>query len=381
MNVLLLSHTTDLAGPTEAAVSYFVETGETLDVLLHPLPYCVDHASQVVRAEQGAWVWRKKVWPKPLPPLATYFRDAILTLFWGLKFGRRYDLCLGVDPLNCFVALWLRRLGLVDKVVFYTIDWMPNRFTNPWLNRFYHWIDRHCVAHCDAAWNLSPKIVEVRRAQGLAEEKNLLVPVGVEFEKIKLPDPSTKTKATKLVLLGALAPSKGVDLVIEAFAAVQKVLPEVELYVIGKTPADATEDGVRYEPYEPRFRALGPKVHLLGVMNHDQVLTKLPEFDLGLALYKPYEGNLSAWADPSRVKDYLACGLPTLITAVPPIAQDITLHNAGVVIEYEPQALAQAVLHLANHPEEFLEKRRNALAYMENYRWSDLFLKAVSQSL
>ncbi|MDT8445848.1 MAG: glycosyltransferase [bacterium] len=380
MKVLIVSHITDLAGPTEAAVDYFAREAESVDVLLHPLPYCMDRASTVGRTNQGNWVFKRKVWGSRLPNLITYLRDALLTLIWGLRFGQKYDVCLGVDPLNCFVALLLKKLGRVERVYFYTIDWMPTRFSNPVLNRFYHLIDQYCVNHCDAAWNLSPKICEVRAEQGLEPSKNLLVPVGVEFDKIQLPAAETKVRATKLVLLGALAPSKGVDLVIEAFAELKKALPEIELYVIGKTPEDRSEDGVTYEPYEPRLQALGEGVYLLGRMNHDEVLAKLPHFDLGLALYKPYQGNLSAWADPSRVKDYLACGLPTLVTSVPPIAKDIEENVAGRVVEYTSESLAQALLEIAESPELFREMRQNALRYMESYNWKDIFSKAIIES-
>ena len=61
----------------------------------------------------------------------------------------------------------------------------------------------------------------MRRKQGLAEEKNLLVPVGVELDKVKHPQKRSIKKHT-LVYMGALQDNKGIQLIIEAMPEVLK---------------------------------------------------------------------------------------------------------------------------------------------------------------
>jgi glycosyltransferase involved in cell wall biosynthesis len=369
---LLISHITDLAGPSEALENYLKSRSDSLGVIYHPFHYCSDRRSIARKYAAGRLVSEKRCGGWALPNLLTYVKDAFFSVFFFLAFLSRFDACVACDPLNGVVAVLLKKCGLIERVIFYTIDWMPGRFANPVLNRLYHALDRFCLNNCDAAWNISPRIVEIRREQGLPDARNVLVPVGVDLEKIDLPDKSARTPRD-VVLLGALSPSKGVDLVIEAWPALLARFPDLTLHVIGKTPNNAIEDGVVYAPFEARLTALGPSVILHGVMNHDAVLAALPAFDLSLALYRPTDNNLSRWADPSRVKDYLACGLPVVITDVPEIAKDVDALSAGVVAAYSVDGVAAAIAAMVEAPDRWRAMRQAAVAYMQRYRWSAIF--------
>ena len=369
---LLISHITDLAGPSEALENYLKSRSDALGIIYHPFHYCSDRRSIAKKYEAGRLVSEKKRCGAALPALLTYVKDALFSFIFFFGFFSRFDACVACDPLNGVVAVLLKKCGLIKRVIFYTIDWMPGRFANPLLNRLYHALDRFCLNNCDAAWNISPRIVEIRREQGLPDARNVLVPVGVDLEKIDLPDKAAKNPAD-VVLLGALSPSKGVDLVIEAWPALLARFPQLTLHVIGKTPNNAVEDGVVYAPFEARLTALGPSVVLHGVMNHDAVLAALPAFDISLALYRPTDNNLSRWADPSRVKDYLACGLPVVITDVPEIAKDVATLSAGVVTEYAVAGVADAIAAMVEDPDRWRAMRQAAVSYMQRYRWSAIF--------
>jgi len=378
-SIVLVSHVTDLSGPSEAVENYLRTRSDKLGVIYHPFHYCQDRRSRLKDYRQGALRREIRQGGWALPAIATYVKDVVFTLLYFFRLGGRFEVYLGADPLNTVVGVLLKWLGLTDFVIFYTIDWMPERFASKLLNGVYHWLDRFCVRHCDAAWNISPRIQEVRRSQGLPDAKNVLVPVGVDLERISLPDKSAR-EPRELVLLGALAPSKGVDLVIEAFPLIRERFPDAVLHVIGKTPHEAVEDGAVYQPFEPRLAALGQGVVLHGAKPHDEVLAMLPGYDVSLALYKPSPNNLSQWADPSRVKDYLACGLPVVITPVPEIHKDVASLDAGLVVPYEAKALADAVASLLENPERWRAMRANALAYMASYAWSAILDRVFDES-
>lgn len=379
-SALLISHITDLAGPSEALENYLRARSGDLGVIYHPFGYCSDRRSILKRYKNGERTCQTRLCGLALPSILTYVKDALLTFWFFLVLGRRYETCVAADPLNTFVAVILKKLRLIKHVSFYTIDWMPERFSNRLLNALYHALDRFCVRNCDAAWNISPRIVDIRREQGLPDAKNVLVPVGVDLDKISLPVKTGQTPK-KLVLLGALAPSKGVDLVIEAWPSLLARFPGIELHVIGKTPHNAVEDGVVYQPYEGRLAALGPSVVLHGRMDHDAVLDMLPGYDISLALYKPSPTNLSQWADPSRVKDYLACGLPVVITDVPEIAKDVARLFAGKVCEYTVEDLVRAVGEILADAEGYLTMRQNAVDYMKTYEWAAIFDASFEKGL
>ena len=63
---------------------------------------------------------------------------------------------------------------------------------------------------------------------------------------------------------------------------------------------------------------------------------------------------------------YLACGLPVVITRVPPIAGEIEENNAGLAIDYSKEELVNAVLRLLSDEKLYLECRKMPLKWQSN---------------
>src|SRR5450755_4442805 len=61
---------------------------------------------------------------------------------------------------------------------------------------------------------------------------------------------------------------------------------------------------------------------------------------IALAPYRATADNFTRFADPSKVKGYLAAGLPTLVTDVPPNARELERCGGAKVIDDDPRALA-----------------------------------------
>lgn len=366
LKVFIASHKTDLAGPTEALVIYLNKNFSHVFGVLHPLPYCENKSVEFLY--QGKL--KTINFSYKVPDLFYYIKDVFFNFFYFIKWKTQFEYFIGVDPLNCIVGVILRKLGLVKTLIYYTIDWVPIRFQNKIMNYIYHKIDAICVNNSDLLWCLSQKIVEVRVKQN--GNNIILVPVGAYLDSIPA-RLNVKTDQFKIVLLGALAPSKGVDLVLDAWEEISKKIPNVRLYIIGKSSLGHVEDGIKYLPYEPQFARYSNNIIQLGVLPHRQVLEKLVEMDVGLALYRPNVNNFSAWADPSRVKDYLSCGVPTIVTSVPDISNDIRNFKCGLVIEYDKNDLIDAVLSLYENKKRRIQMQSNAQEYMKRYDWNTIF--------
>ena len=154
-----------------------------------------------------------------------YFPEFCLSLFWVLSRKKKYNLFIGVDGLNAFVGIILRKLGRVNKVVFYTIDYVPIRFPNKFFNRFYHWLDKFCLKNADETWNVSPRIAEGReKIKGLKKSdypRQKVVPIGVWLDKIKRTS-WERVKKHQLLFVGNLLKKQGVQLVIQAIPEISK---------------------------------------------------------------------------------------------------------------------------------------------------------------
>jgi glycosyltransferase involved in cell wall biosynthesis len=381
--IIVSSHISDLEGPTEALVEYINNKFENNLVILHPLHYCSDRRTKILKKENKKDIKIEFTNAANNGFIITCFRDAIITLYTCLKIKNNSNnkTFIGVDPLNCFVGLILKFFGKIDKVIFYSIDWTPSRFENFLLNKLYHLIDKICAKKSDLNWNLSDKINEVRIKITSNSKKNILVPVGAKIVNIFETVRFKKKKLNNVVLLGALAPSKGCDLVINSWKKIIIDYPTAKLHIIGKTPNIPIENGIKYEPYENRFKKIGKSIKLYGIKNRLEVTSILKKMDLGLAVYKPDKNNLSNWADPSRIKDYLGSALPVITTRVAKISEEIKKNKCGIVIKYDEKELKHNIIKLLKNKKLNQKYSRNCLKFMKNYSWETIFNKCFDNSI
>lgn len=371
--VLVVSNITDHSGPTEGLVSYLIKKCSLVAVIYHPFFYCREKRSLGRIYIKGKIRYEKYSKPILFSEYLKYLLDLFHTIFYVIKFKNKYDLFIGVNCLHALTGIFLRALGITKKVIFFTIDWVPQRFNNKLFNRLYYAVDKFAVKYSDCVWNLSEEIVDIRKEQKVPDFKNILVPNGVNFEQIKKSTDSDIDRQS-MVLLGALHESKGVDLVIETLPLIWNKFPKAKLIVIGSTP---NVKGIK--PYEKIFREMGNKVKVLGTLSHENILSLMPKYGLGLSPYSPNEQNLSRYASPARVIDYLACSLPVVITKVPLIAKNIGEKNAGIVIEYNPKEFLKAVDKLFTDDDFYFSARQNASMLVKDLSWNNIFDQAFAK--
>jgi len=372
--ILLVSHISDLSGPTEMLEDFLKPRVSRLAAIYNPLEYCTHAQRQVYDFRGGKLATYYIPTNVKINPLVCWFIDIVLIFYYSFRLHKKYDLYIGCNGFNAFLGIILKRLGRVKKVIFYTIDWVENRFPYKLLNLIYHALDRFCVKNADSVWNISGKIVELRKKQGLVDKKNILVPVGINLKEIRLPE-AKEVAHNKLVFIGALERSKGIDLVIDAWGEILNKFPQAELMIIGKTPT-----GAGIVPYEEKLSKM-KNVKLLGVMSRHELIKRIASFGVGLAPYSPNGVNISRFADPSRVKDYLAAGLPVIITRVPEIASEIEAEGAGVVVDYTREGLIQAIAKIIKQEPDFIRYRENAIKLARRYDYEAIFGKAINLSL
>jgi glycosyltransferase involved in cell wall biosynthesis len=154
---------------------------------------------------------------------------------------------------------------------------------------------------------------------------------------------------------------------------VRAAVPEATLTVIGGGP---------YEQDLRRLAAslgLGGAVEFKGfVAEHAQVLASLPAYRVGIAPYLADGGaNYSYWADPAKPKEYLAAGLPVVITRVPEISERIAAEPMGLAVEYDKAALAEACIRLLSDQELWARCHANALGFAKGLDWDGIFDRAL----
>ena len=294
--------------------------------------------------------------------LIFFLRDLCFTFvhFWQYP----AELYIGVDNLNTLTGLLLRRCGKVERVIYYVIDYVPNRFKANWLNRLYHWLDRYCVSQADETWNLSEAMATERARVGLSTEagsRQRTVPIGTHQLK-----PAVKSSRSEffpeLIFLGILSPEQGIELLLEAWPKILVAVPKARLTIIGSGPL---ADSVRSSRVPIRF---------LGYLPEQADVDKyLATADIGLAPYEIRPDSFKQFTDPGKIKSYLGAGLPIVMTNISAIAQEIKRAGAGKIVTNDVEVLVEAIVSLATNSDDYEQAARAAQKLAQGYLWTNIF--------
>lgn len=297
-----------------------------------------------------------------------YVMHFLISLYWGWRYLDRRDcvVFVGANPLNALAGLIHKAVGIVDFTVYYTIDFTPTRYANPIVNRLYHRLDIFCATRCDETWNVSPRINDGRRdfsAVTSAFEHHHVVPIGV-WDIANNQD----RERHQLIFVGTMLEKQGVQLVLEALPKVLEKLPQLRFVIIG--------DGDYMPTIQQQTRDLGLKsrVEFKGMIrDQKQMFSLLTGASLAVATYDPEKASFTAYADPTKYKDYLSAGLPIIMTDVAHNCQDIENHGCGMIVDYNKDNIADAILAMMQSDQRINHFRRNAVSYITRFHWSKVF--------
>jgi len=372
--VLIVTHVY-ATGPAQELETYLIGKVWKLEFIGHPFLYSKDTRSFYNCYTLGNKVTTKKAVSWKFPEPLQYVKDMIYTLIWAYQSKTKFDLYVGADPLNAVTGLVLKKMRKVNKVIFYTVDYVPNRFKNPFLNWFYHSVDTYCTKNCDQVWNLSQRMTDARKLKGILSTKNqIVVPIGVHFNRIpRLPVEQIQRK--KLVYMGHLRKGQGIELIIESMPELLQKIPDIKLIIIGTGPFE--------QILKERILQLNisSNVESIGYIEDHQELEKImTHCTIGLALYEPDPDNFTIYTDPSKPKQYMACGLPIITTHVPWISEDVKKKRLGQVIDYNKQDLIRSIFDMIENDKNYFEYRENAINYASHLEWEKIFSSAIQQS-
>jgi len=159
---------------------------------------------------------------------------------------------------------------------------------------------------------------------------------------------------TVFVYQGAMMPGRGVELLLRAFCS----LPELHLLLLGNGPlvpsiidATARNSNLHYHPAVPPA----------------EVLKLTAAADVGLCLTEA--ACLSyAYSLPNKLFEYLAAGLPVIVSDLPEQSRFVAAHKCGWIAPSDEKALAKLLTSL--NREQITSRRASAAKAAEECRWS-----------
>lgn len=308
--------------------------------------------------------------------VAFKIRDFLSVLDFAMRDKGNYDTFVGLESINTLAGILLKKFGFVKTVVYYVSDFSLQRYRSPFLNKIYLLLDRMAFHHADFVWDISRAMMSARRTAGLSlkiTKTSLYVPIALFPNQIRSRK-LVKTIPASLVYAGALGRENGPDLAILALKKVLRIIPQAQLHIF--------TDGQNMEAQN--LRDLTDKLGIHNkvlfhelISNQTELIKDLEQFMVGVAPYRALPGSARWWADATRIRLYLAAGLPVVTTQVPPVGQELEEEKSGLVVKDNAEKIAQAIISLLKNRNLYRKMKQNALAQARRNTWDKVYSKTL----
>jgi glycosyltransferase involved in cell wall biosynthesis len=339
---------------------HLVRQGAHVRALYHPLG--LEERGEHVFEDFRDGRARRRAVRLPSRPPYTYPFDPLVP-FWR----EPVDVWFGFDNLSTARGLARRARGRAGQVVHWAVDFVPDRFgAGAPLTRAYDALDAICCRHADLRVEVSQAALEGRdRRLGLDDKAApaLPVPIGLWADEARRV-PEDASDRHRAIFIGHLVERMGVGTAIRAVAQLRRRGSELPLDVVGRGP--------EREDLEALAQQLGVAdlVVFHGFRVGAELAERLASASIALAPYQDDGRSFTQFADPSKLKAYLAAGLPILLTPVPPNARELEHAGAAEVVADDPVALADGIGRLVADAALWRRRRAAALKHAQSYDWS-----------
>jgi glycosyltransferase involved in cell wall biosynthesis len=357
-------------GNAQALRDYLVGRGAgSVTTISHPLVREDGGRHEIRRWNRGQLVSSRTVRLPSLPP-ATYPLDLLAPLL-----PPRVDAWMGFNALACWQGLAARAAGRVGVVAYWCVDYVDNRFGRNPLTWLFDRVDRFCCRHANARFEVSEAALAARTERHSGDTRQLaparVVPMGAWLDRVRTTD-LENFHHRRVVYLGHLVPRQGVHLLVDALALLRRRGLVINADVVGRGPLER----------ELRARAagcgVGDTVTFHGfVPDHQDVERILAGGSVAIAPYDTDVDSFTRFADPGKLKAYLAAGLPILLTEVPPNSRSLAEAGVAEIVPFRAEAFADALERLLADEEDWRRRREAALEQGRRYDWSRIFPPAL----
>jgi len=250
--------------------------------------------------------------------------------------GEHFDIAIGPDPIFALACISLQKQGLVGRSIYWRLDYYPSF---KYLNFVYQILEQTVRKKVDTIWSISdPSLSHVKRSLSGTLTKTIHVPYLMHKRQM----------------------SRRVDITTRRNACLW-MGPDL--------------DGSR-ELCTAACLSLGMKLYIADYSNPKLRVSQetldlyLRECSIGLSPYSPEPKSPKYYADVSRIRRFLAHGMPVVTTSVTPTSKTIVDYNAGSICDWTADSIADSIQDCRAN---FEEMSNNAYDAAQHYTYEDWF--------
>lgn len=115
------------------------------------------------------------------------------------------------------------------------------------------------------------------------------------------------------------------------------------------------------------------------ISDREKVSEAIRQFSVALAPYIATPGSARLYGDATKIRAYLAAGLPVITTHVPPLGKDAKKKGAAIIVNDNKHELAEAVIRIFSDKKLYDSLRKNAYAFAKDNTWEEEFSLAFKK--
>lgn len=360
----------------QRTLNYMLDKVKKLVHITHPFPNSPFNQAILEIYENGRLIRKERISIFKGPEILQYLNHFFLTIWLFIKLHSAFDLCIALENLSFISLFYFRYLGFIKRIVYYSVDFTPQRFTNPLLNNLYHSIDKFACTRSDINWVMVKEQIKARKNRDRGKIKYspfVLAGIGYKRSLIKISQ-IREIDFYNIIFAGGLLENSGPHLGIQTLPYLVKKFPKIHYTIVGKGAyEDTLKESVKKLNLERYVIFTG---YIKSFQKMTQVLSKA---SIGLAPFAPKSNSLSYFSDPSKIKLYLVCGLPVITTEVTTIAPLIQRTKSGIIIDFNEKSLYKALDYLLSNKRRYQSYKKAAIKLSQKYDIDNILTEAFKK--
>ncbi len=347
--IFLNLHSSRITGPADYLKDFLLREKNEVLYLSHPLD---DYKGRYTEFRKNNKIL-EKIKRKNLGILNLFF-DFFISLKYILSSD--FEVFIGANNFDVLPGILIKKISdkKIEKIIYFASDFSEDRFKNKILDAIYYKVEKIALKNCDLTISNTKRAEEKRLEFGLNKSKSLVVPNGVYLEK----EIFEKKKINKrnFIFVGNVTKEHGLYSLLEVLHSI------IDKFVLIGSGDDwdrvvgfCKEKNINLESYYRR--------------DHKFTLDYLQKFNgIGLAPYN-LDSKWTYYCSPLKVNEYIACGVPVLMSDVPEIAD--FLDKGGFGMAYRNMDFKEIEKKIKDF--DFTDYYKKAYSFYEKYSYDVLY--------